>query len=78
MARLLGRGNGSTLEICEMEESWPFKDERKIAEVIGDMAFNGDYFRNHPTLYLDWHQAMDEMEQLLSESYAIKWRMMLS
>ena len=73
VARLLGRGNtldngtGGIIELVEVEDSWPFKDEPRIAKIIDEMAFNGDYFRDHPTLYLDWHRAMDQVELLLCE-----------
>jgi hypothetical protein len=77
VARLLGRGTtndngtGGSLEIIEVEDTWPFKDESKVTQVIGEMALNGDYFRSHPSLYLEWHRAMDQMEQLLGDCLGI-------
>ncbi len=77
VARVLGRGNTNesgtqgTIEIVEVEETWPFNDETKVADVFSKMALNGDFFRDHPTLYLDWHRAMDQMELLLRECLGI-------
>ena len=79
VARVLGRGTAhgtdthGTIEVVEVkvEDIWPFNDEGKMALILKEMALNGDFFRDHPSLYLDWHRGMDEMEQLLRECLGV-------
>jgi hypothetical protein len=79
VARVLGRGTAhgtdiqGTIEVIEVEveDTWPFKDEDKLALILKEVALNGDVFRDHPSLYLDWHRGLDEMEQLLRDCLAV-------
>jgi len=78
VVRLLGRGHGGDYsgltgqyEIVELVDGdnafWCLGDASKMNEAVNDMALNWDFFRNDPSLYLDWHLAMDQMELLLSQ-----------
>jgi hypothetical protein len=74
IARLLGRPLMELVEVVSSSSSSSHNSSdglsdfaSKLPSVLPRMNCNGDYFRNDPGLYYDWHVAMDQVEQLLQD-----------
>lgn len=73
VARLLGMGAITLVEIPsklkQQHKSTPAISEfhKQLPAMLQSTACNIDYFKHNPTLYYDWHRALDQVESILKE-----------